>query len=90
MSKLVKVLVWGSRPVRPVKIGVGRLVHARIGSGQTVCGLGSGDFHNETVLPDGTPLTCSKCQRQVREESMSIDQHRTLMQDFGITQEAES
>jgi hypothetical protein len=48
----------------PVKIGVGEVVHIRYGKGQTWCGLGSSKlWHTETIMPEGTLITCKKCQR---------------------------
>jgi len=47
----------------PVKIGRGTVVHKRIGPGQTECGLGSSLlWHNEILMPEGTPITCKKCR----------------------------
>jgi len=46
----------------PVKIGAGTVVHRRAGPGQTYCGLGSSKlWHDETIMPIGTPITCKKC-----------------------------
>jgi hypothetical protein len=54
------------KPIVPVKIGRGTVVHVRIGKGQTGCGLGSSRlWHDEVILPEGTPITCKKCTPSV-------------------------